>query len=212
MNLVLTTSTGEARTVVQKPAPKADRKWQGILSLSSPVDRIFILIRSYETSSAALTIALRATFGRVPGTFNNVGIIILFTFTNAHPYNVWPGVRCAFLNISSYNMQITLQKELKFIISRVTRTVKLLFRSRTLIGYANLSRGRGFLHVRQCACMPAGSHHTVWQCQPGPAFLPWPHQWAVHLALPCPLLWCLLVSAALHLTHLCHLQHVQTMK
>lgn len=29
MYLVLTTSTGEAMTVVQKPAPKADVKWQG---------------------------------------------------------------------------------------------------------------------------------------------------------------------------------------
>ena len=32
MNLVLTTSTGEATTVVQKPAPKAAVKWQGRLS------------------------------------------------------------------------------------------------------------------------------------------------------------------------------------
>lgn len=29
MYLVLTTSTGEAMTVVQKPAPKAEVKWQG---------------------------------------------------------------------------------------------------------------------------------------------------------------------------------------
>lgn len=30
--LVLTTSTGEAKTVVHKPAPKAETKWQGRLS------------------------------------------------------------------------------------------------------------------------------------------------------------------------------------
>lgn len=33
MNLVLTTSTGEATTVVQKPAPKAAVKWHGRLSV-----------------------------------------------------------------------------------------------------------------------------------------------------------------------------------
>lgn len=32
MYLVLTTSTGEAKTVVHKPAPKAEMKWQGKLS------------------------------------------------------------------------------------------------------------------------------------------------------------------------------------
>lgn len=31
--LVFTTSTGEAITVVHKPAPKADTKWQGRLSV-----------------------------------------------------------------------------------------------------------------------------------------------------------------------------------
>lgn len=31
--LVLTTSTGEAITVVHNPAPKADTKWQGRLSV-----------------------------------------------------------------------------------------------------------------------------------------------------------------------------------
>lgn len=33
MYLVLTTSTGEAMTVVHRPAPKADTKWQGRLSV-----------------------------------------------------------------------------------------------------------------------------------------------------------------------------------
>lgn len=33
MYLVLTTSTGEAITVVHNPAPKADTKWQGRLSV-----------------------------------------------------------------------------------------------------------------------------------------------------------------------------------
>lgn len=33
MYLVLTTSTGEAMTVVHNPAPKADTKWQGRLSV-----------------------------------------------------------------------------------------------------------------------------------------------------------------------------------
>lgn len=33
MYLVLTTSTGEAMTVVHSPAPKADTKWQGRLSV-----------------------------------------------------------------------------------------------------------------------------------------------------------------------------------
>lgn len=33
MYLVLTTSTGEAMMVVHRPAPKADTKWQGRLSV-----------------------------------------------------------------------------------------------------------------------------------------------------------------------------------
>lgn len=38
MNRVLTTSTGEATTVVQKPALKAAVKWQGRLSDGRPND------------------------------------------------------------------------------------------------------------------------------------------------------------------------------
>ena len=34
MYRVFTTSTGEATTVAQKPAPKAEMKWQGKLSVA----------------------------------------------------------------------------------------------------------------------------------------------------------------------------------
>lgn len=39
MYLVLTTSTGEAMTVVQKPAPKAEVKWQGRSSAKEEQER-----------------------------------------------------------------------------------------------------------------------------------------------------------------------------
>lgn len=37
MYLVFTTSTGEAITVVTKPAPNADTKWQGRLSVERKI-------------------------------------------------------------------------------------------------------------------------------------------------------------------------------
>jgi len=49
MYLVLTTSTGEAITVVQSPAPKADTKWQGRLSVEYRVK--VTTLRSSETNT-----------------------------------------------------------------------------------------------------------------------------------------------------------------
>ncbi len=66
MNLVLMTSTGDATHVVMNPAPNADTKWQGRLSDSSPIRRIRSFIKSYETSSHAFTMVVRAMLGAVP--------------------------------------------------------------------------------------------------------------------------------------------------
>lgn len=55
MYLVFTTSTGEAITVVQKPAPNADVKWQGRSSVKNSSYKYFChgLILQFAVLSAA---------------------------------------------------------------------------------------------------------------------------------------------------------------
>lgn len=66
MNRVLTTSTGEATIVVQKPAPKAAVKWHGMLSVGEQkhnyinihyTNMLYFLIRLWlcETSNMTFT-------------------------------------------------------------------------------------------------------------------------------------------------------------